>query len=306
MKKPNFFIVGAKKSGTTAMFEYLGQHPDVWMCDPKEPAYFGKDLGIPDVVATEADYLKLFEEAGDEKIIGEGSTWYINSSDAAREIHDFNTQAKILIMLRNPVDMIHSLHSYLIWMGWETIEDFEEALDAETDRKQGKRIPYSMYPVRPLLYREMVTYSQQVQNYLDVFGQAQTKIIIFDDFKTDARRAFRETCQFLEIDSAFEPVIERVNENRSVKNAKLHSLLTRPNPKLKQMVRGLMPQSVRARMGEKLITMNSQTASRQTMPDNLRRCLEAEFTPDVERLGHILGRDLVALWFAKEPAPVTQ
>ena len=302
MKKPNFFIVGAKKSGTTAMFEYLKQHPDVFLCEPKEPAYFGKDLGIPDVVASEADYLKLFAAAQSQKVIGEGSTWYLNSRSAAREIHDFNPHSKILIMLRNPVDMIHSLHSYLIWMGWETIEDFEEALEAEADRKRGRRIPYEMYPVRPLLYREMVTYSEQVGNYLDVFGQLQTKIIIFDDFKNDARGAFKDTCEFLEIDASFEPHIEKVNENRSVKNAKLHSLITRPNPKLKQMVRGLMPQSVRAKMGEKLITMNSQTASRQTMPDDLRARLESEFTPDVERLGQILGRDLVALWFAKTPA----
>lgn len=306
MKKPNFFIVGAKKSGTTAMFEYLKQHPDVFMCEPKEPAYFGKDLGIPDVVATEADYLELFGAARDEKIIGEGSTWYINSTNAAREIYDFNEQSKILIMLRNPVDMIHSLHSYLLWMGWETIEDFEEALDAEADRKQGKRIPYPMYPVRPLLYREMVNYSQQVRNYLDVFGQSQTKIIIFDDFKNNTRGAFKETCEFLEIDSIFEPIIERVNENRSVKNTKLHSIITRPNPKLKQMVRGLMPQSMRAKMGEKLITMNSQTASRQTMPDDLRARLEDEFTPDVQRLGQILNRDLVALWFAKKTASTAQ
>lgn len=306
MKKPNFFIVGAKKSGTTAMFEYLKQHPDVFLCDPKEPAYFGKDLGIPDVVATERDYLKLFAGAQNEKIIGEGSTWYINSSNAAREIHQFNPQAKILIMLRNPVDMIHSLHSYLIWMGWETIENFEEALEAEEDRKQGRRIPYPMYPVRPLLYREMVAYSQQVQNYLDVFGEAQTKIIIFDDFKNDARAAFKETCEFLGIDSAFEPHIEKVNENRSVRNPKLHSLLTRPNPKLKQMVRSVMPQSVRARMGEKLITLNSQTAARQTMSDDLRQRLESEFAPDVERLGQILNRDLVTLWFAKKPQHATQ
>ena len=305
MKKPNFFIVGAKKSGTTAMFEYLKQHPDVFMCEPKEPAYFGKDLKIPDVVATEDEYLKLFAGARGEKIIGEGSTWYLNSLQAAREIHDFNSDAKILIMLRNPVDMIHSLHSYLIWMGWETIEDFEEALEAEDDRKQGRRIPYPMYPVRPLLYREMVTYSEQVQSYLDVFGQAQTKIIVFDDFKNDARGAFKETCQFLDIDSHFEPIIEKVNENRSVKNAKLHSIITRPNPKIKQLVRGLLPQSLRARAGEKLIAMNSQTAARQTMPDNLRRQLEDEFTPDVERLGQILRRDLVALWFKRTTATAT-
>ena len=288
------------------MFEYLKQHPDVWMCEPKEPAYFGKDLGIPDVVGSEAEYRKLFAGATNQKVIGEGSTWYLNSSQAAREIHDFNPDAKILIMLRNPVDMIHSLHSYLIWMGWETIEDFAEALDAEAERRQGKRIPYPMYPVLPLLYREMVTYSEQVKNYFDVFGQLQTKVIIFDDFKKDASEAFHSTCDFLGIDSSFEPHIERVNENRSVRNPKLHSLLTRPNPKLKQMVRGLMPQSLRARMGEKLITMNSQTAKRETMSEDLRRQLESEFTPDVERLGEMLGRDLTSLWFGKTLAPTSQ
>ena len=300
MKKPNFFIVGAKKSGTTAMFEYLKQHPDVYMSDPKEPAYFGKDLNIPDVVMSEAEYMKLFAGARNEKIIGEGSTWYLCSQKAAHDIHDFNPASKILIMLRNPVDMIHSLHSYLIWLGWESIEDFEEALEAEGERRQGRRIPYPMYPVKPLLYREMVNYSEQVQNYLDVFGREPIKFIIFDDFKKDALGAFRQTCEFLGIDASFEPHIEKINENRSVRNPQLHGILTRPNPKIKHMVRGLMPQKLRASLGEKLISMNSQTSSRAIMPPELRDQLTKEFTPDVERLSQLVERDLVALWFGKQ------
>ncbi|HEY0074118.1 MAG TPA: sulfotransferase domain-containing protein [Abditibacteriaceae bacterium] len=304
MKKPNFFIVGAKKSGTTAMFEYLKQHPDVFMCEPKEPAHFCPDLEIPDVVSNRDDYLRLFAGAGDEKIIGEGTTSYINSAAAPCEIHEFNADSKILIMLRNPVDMVHSLHSYLVWLGWEDIKDFEEALAAEEDRRQGKRLPYSLYTTRFLFYRETVAYSGQVQNFLDVFGPEKTKIIIFDDFKKDARGAFRETCEFLEIDAGFEPHIEKVNENRVVRHPGLHTLITRPHPKFKQFVRGLLPHGLRTRAAEKLILMNSQTAARQSMPDELRHRLENEFTPDVERLSQILGRDLVTLWFSKKEVPL--
>lgn len=281
------------------MFDYLRQHPDVFMSPVKEPGYFGKDLGIPESVETEAEYLKLFAGARGQKCIGEGSTWYLCSNDAAREIQEFNPDAKILIMLRNPVDMIHSLHSYLIWMGWETIEDFSEALDAENDRRAGRRIPYPLYPVKPLLYREMVKYNEQVGHYLETFDVEQVKVIIFDDFKRDAALAFRETCEFVGIDPNFQPVIEKVNENRSVRNPRLHQLLMRPDPRLKRLIRGLMPQSMRARAGEKLILMNSQTASRQTLPDEIRCRLQEEFTPDVEALSELLNRDLLALWFKR-------
>src|SRR5258706_10449866 len=109
INNPDFFIVGAPKCGTTAMNDYLGQHPDIYMA-PKELHYFGADLKIKDKIS-ESAYLQYFKNAGNKKILGEASVWYLFSGTAAKEIKNFSPDAKILIMLRNPVEVVYSLHS---------------------------------------------------------------------------------------------------------------------------------------------------------------------------------------------------
>src|SRR5665647_751711 len=109
LKRPDFFIVGAPKCGTTAMNNYLAQHPDVFMAQ-KEIHYFGSDLKMR-VKVSESEYLNYFQNAEEKKLIGEASVWYLFSEKAAAEIKAFSPQAKIIIMLRDPIDVLHSLHS---------------------------------------------------------------------------------------------------------------------------------------------------------------------------------------------------
>ena len=138
MKIPNFFIVGAPKCGTTAMNDYLDQHPDVFMAH-KELHYFGNDLQVKNRIS-EQEYLQHFKDAVNEKIIGEASVWYLFSATAAKEIKSFSPDAKVLIMLRNPVDVIYSLHSQHLYDGNEDVLDFESALALDDERKAGRGI----------------------------------------------------------------------------------------------------------------------------------------------------------------------
>ena len=137
MPKPNFFIVGAPKCGTTAMKYYLRQHPDVFMARPVEINNFIRDVDIGPK-QTEEWYLRHFEEAGAARIIGEKSVWHLFSSTAAADIKAFNADARVLIMLRNPVDMIYALHSEFLYGGNDDIREFAQALAAEGDRRQGR------------------------------------------------------------------------------------------------------------------------------------------------------------------------
>src|SRR5687767_1010670 len=105
MHKPNFFIVGAPKCGTTSLYEYIRVHPEVFMPDRKEPAFFCSDFYKPRRMKEE-EYLSLFREAGSAKWIGEASTWYLYSDKAREGIKAFCPDARIIIMLRNPVDMM--------------------------------------------------------------------------------------------------------------------------------------------------------------------------------------------------------
>ncbi|MFQ5518600.1 MAG: sulfotransferase, partial [Mariprofundus sp.] len=140
MLKPDFFIVGAPKCGTTAMYTYLQAHPDIFMSEVKEPYYFCSDLGFHRF-RNEQEYLKLFSVASPQQRIGEASTWYLYSSQAAAAIHAFNTDARIIVMLRNPVDMMYSLYSHFLYIGSEETDSFEAALAAEEERKHGNCIP---------------------------------------------------------------------------------------------------------------------------------------------------------------------
>src|SRR5262249_18615363 len=156
--------------GTTALYTYLGQHPDIFMAAPKEPHFFGTDISSPGLVRDERQYLSLFAGARHEKRVGETSVFYLCSQRAAAEIHVFCPSARIIMMLRNPVEMMPSLHLRHLLVGVEPIGDFRAALAAEEERKRGLCLPARPYPLQTLWYREMARYTRQVRRYLDVFG----------------------------------------------------------------------------------------------------------------------------------------
>ena len=147
MRRPDFFIVGAPKCGTTAMIDYLKQHPEVFVPDRKELDFFGRDLVFKGHRLTEEEYLGFFSRATAEKRAGEGSVWYLHSKTAALEIKDFSPNARIIIMLRNPLDMMYSFHSQRLYNGNEDIENFSAALDAEAERTQ-HRVRLRLAPAR--------------------------------------------------------------------------------------------------------------------------------------------------------------
>src|SRR5262245_23487023 len=164
MRKPDFFIVGAPKCGTTAMNDYLQVHPEIFIPAKKEIHFFGADLQfLKGGRVTEQEYLTYFFPAQGEKRVGEASVWYLYSQHAAAEIQAFSPTARIIIMLRNPVDMMYSLHSQRLYNDNENLVNFAEALAAEGDRQQGKRLYPKASDVMGSLYRTAATYTPQVQ-----------------------------------------------------------------------------------------------------------------------------------------------
>src|SRR5688500_16472783 len=218
--RPNFFIVGAPKCGTTSLYNYLKAHPEVFMPEKKEPHYFCTDFYKPPRLTPE-QYLDLFASARGEKRIGEGSTWYIYSEEARRGIKEFDPQAKLIIMLRNPVSMMYSLHAQRLWLAREDIQDFEEALEAESDRQEGRRLPPYPFPLQLLFYRDCARYSSHVGAYLERFGAEQVKVIIFEEFVRNTEDCYREICDFLGIDTNFRPDFEVHNSNKKLRSIRV-------------------------------------------------------------------------------------
>lgn len=305
---PNFFIVGAPKCGTTAMFDHLAQHPDVFMPARKETQFFARDLderrhGDDRTFIRDLDqYLDLFADWRGERGIGEGSVWHLYSKVAAGEIKKFSPEARIIIMLRNPVDAMHSLHAQRLVSGAEDIASFEEAVRAEEDRARGKRIPRYAFIAKGLQYRQVVRWSSQVERYFDTFGRDRVLTLLFEEFVADPACAYRKVCAFLDVDPDFVPTFNRVNPSSVVRSRLVRDVL-RFHPALPGATR-YPPGFVRKhwrRLKRALVLMNEKPQARPPLDAALRAELARELAPDVARLGHVVGRNLIAFWNFPNP-----
>ena len=292
MARPNFFIVGAPKSGTTALYTYLRSHPDVFMPSLKEPSYFGSDLTGPWFMNSMEDYLALFLASRGEKCIGEASTTYLYSERAAEEIHEFCPAARILIMLRHPVDMIYALHSERLYEGQEDIADFAQALSREDARSCGEELPKGLHlPRQCVLYRRIGRYARQVERYIRIFGRSQVKVFLFDELKRDPRRIFEEACRFLQISPHGKSRFQVVNANKTIRSRRLMRLL-RDQPDYVWKLKTLIPRPLRRFLFGMLMRGNTATRPRLEMSQALRDQLTHGYSADIARLASILGRDL--------------
>ncbi|MEH6588769.1 MAG: sulfotransferase [Halioglobus sp.] len=297
MKIPNLFLVGAPKCGTTSLYRYLRQHPEIYMSGIKEPHFFGSDLGSDKYIRNEKEYLSLFSSRQDERIVGEASVYYLYSEQAAREIHAFNQASRIIIMLRNPVDMICSLHSQAVSSGNEDIIDFSDALDAEGDRRLQRRIPDIADFPQGLLYSDIASYPQQVIRYLERFGDRQVHVILFEDFVDSPARIFRETLEFLSLeDCEFQVNFDTENPNRRLRSVGLEHYLKRRTG-IRSTMKRISP-SVYSSMYSVFHRLNAVISRRQEMDPHLRASLCDVFEPDVLELSEIIGRDLTS-WMNK-------
>jgi hypothetical protein len=282
VRKPNLFIVGAPRCGTTSLWSYLKGHPDIFMSTPKELYFFDTDLRREERrEPTEVQYLTHFSEAGDQKKIGEATPSYLCSRRAPREIKAFSPEAQIIIMLRNPVDVMHSLHRSAL-NGLEPITELGAALEADAQRNPRARIGY----------REFTDFPEQVQRYIDVFGRETVHTIIYDDLTDGSAAVCQTLLRVLGVRLDFTAELPLVNLNKQVRNAHLETIVVRPPRTLRAISRLLAPRWLRSRVRRTLLDANRTVGPRSPMDPRLRRRLQKEFEPKVEQLSELLGRDL--------------
>jgi Sulfotransferase domain len=290
---PDFIVVGAPKCGTTTLYSYLRLHPDIFMPDIKEPHHYGSDLG--GLIRDRQEYLDLFTQARSDQTVGEASPLYLYSKIAAQEIRDANPATKIVISLRQPVDFMYSFHTQQLQvMHCENLTDFEEALAAEPDRREGRRIPSDFeYPHNWLFYRDFATYTPQVRRYIDAFGRENVHFILFDDLVGKPQEEYSRLCRFLGVrdDVSIQPH-NAYPAHRWRSRAFAHFLYRVPSPVL--AAGRLFPKSVRRRLYNTLWRANEAMGYRKRLDPARRRELTAEFTPEIRQLGDLIGRDLSA------------
>ncbi len=296
-RKPNFFIVGAPKCGTTAMYEYLRSHPDIFMPETvKEPHFFAPQMANPRMKPyTEAqNYFSLFAAADGYKRVGEASAFYLYTETAAQAIHTFNSDAYIIIMLRSPIEVIDAYYYQALRSGNETMPTLEAALAAENERKQGRQLIERTIASKQQ-YRAIARFAPQVNRYFEVFGREAVHVIIYDDLKAAVAQVYRDTLAFLQVDTTYQPTFEMVNANQLVRFRQVNRFIRRPPAWIlpfRQKVRQTIPATVRHQIGKLEQTILWQSAKRPAMNSETKRQLQIEFLPDVEQLSVLLERDL--------------
>jgi hypothetical protein len=307
-RAPDFFIVGQPKSGTTALYEMLRGHPQIYMPDGKEPWFFAAELqfrppprpaGIP---ATLEEYLLLFEAAGANQLVGEASPLYLWSRTAATRIAEIQPAARIIVILREPASLLRSLHLQFVKTGVEPETDFRKALSLEEARRRGQAISrYSYWPMA-LGYSDHVRYVEQLRRYDALFPPEQMLVLIYDDFRRENEATVRNVLRFLGVDDSAPIEVKDANPTLGVRSQQLHRLVHAVSVgngpvsrAVHRAVKAVTPRQLRREAlhatQNRLLYVDPQSPDERLMSELRRR-----FTPEVVALSEYLGRDLVTLW----------
>ena len=296
MKIPNFFIVGAPKCGTTALCEYLRSHPNVLISTTKEPHYFATDLAYPNfrTINDYNEYIRLFKCLPQHLVVGEASVFYLYSSVAINNIYRYNENAKIIAMLRNPIDLIASFHGQALYTLDEDEENLEKAWSLQYERAVGKSIPKHCSDPALLQYARIGKLGDQVERLLSTFPREQVKFILFDDFVQDTKAQYEEVLRFLNVPSDGCTTFPKINERKSCKSRLLNRLVQRPHPIVQIVGRSLKKVCAIERWGvlDKIKAWNRVNVARPDLQSVFRRAAISAFHEDIDKLAKILDRDL--------------
>jgi len=281
MTLPNFLIIGAGKSGTTSLYHYLGEHPEVFVSPIKETNFFVADgrRSEDHPVQSVAEYEALFEGVTSEHAIGEASPAYLDSPTAAARIAELLPNARLIAILRNPVDRAWSDYLMRIRERDEVRAPDEAFTDDAPFVRQG-------------------FYSERVERFTSRFAADQIRFFSFDDFSTDAVGVTRRCYEFLGVDPSFQPNVEvRHNAGWSPRNRALHTVLK--SRVLRRTLKPVVPQAARnlvRGLAERAGTENP------SIPANLEERLRQLYRDDLGRVSDLTGLD-VSTWL--EPQPVS-
>jgi hypothetical protein len=305
---PDFYIVGQPKSGTTALYQMLRRHPQIFMPENKEPWFFASELhertpprplGTP---TTLEQYTELFAAAGPAQLAGEASALYLWSHTAAQAIAQATPRARVIAILREPAALLRSLHLQFIESYVETESDLRKALALEEERRAGRKIPRHTYWPQALLYSEHVRYVEQLQRYRERFSSEQMLVLLYDDFRRDNTASVRRVLRFLELDDSVALAPLEANPTVVPRSGAVHSLLHSVtvghgplSRAAKAVLKPIMPVRLRRdvlRSAKARFLFTAPGPADEQLMLELRR----RYRPEVIALSAYLERDLLREW----------
>ena len=291
MSKPDFFLVGAPKCGTTALFRYLSAHRGVFIPELKEPNYFCADVFRYGPIATLTEYEALFSSAQPRTLTGEASVMYLYSKVAIGKVMAHNANAKIIVMLRNPIEAARSMHAFQWHHEQEDVRDFEQAWRLQKLRLEGQHLPPGWPYPHLKQYGPLYCYAPQVRRLLAQVPRTQCLFLLFEEFFADPSRQFARVLEFLGLPpdpatTAF-PV---VNQTIGVRSVRLDRLLRHPPPALMALRRAA--HALAFHPARALQRLNRVAGRKALLRESFRAELEEYFSLDVAELEQLLGRRL--------------
>ena len=302
---PDFFLVGHPKCGTTALYEILKRHPEVYMPAVKEPTFFADELPkgneYRSAPKTLAEYYSLFESASPGECAGEATPLYLWSETAAQRIADLQPSAKIIALLREPTAFLRSLHLQFVQVHWETEKDLRNALALEPVRAEGRQVPPFCPAWQLLLYSRYIRYVDQLTRYSSCFPSSNILILIYDDLRDDNEAVIRQIWRFLGVDDSVPVNVLEPNPTVGIRFKRLYGVLYAVavgrggvfGP-LKKGIETVTPRGLRKRTVAR--ARRGLTTTPPPQDEELMAELRVRYRPEVERLGEYLGRDLLSLW----------
>lgn len=304
MAMPGFLIIGAAKCGTTALARYLEQHPQVFVSPIKEPNFLAFEDRHPVAdkrrqaeratwklpTGTLEEYQRLFDGAAAGQVIGEASTSYLYWPDAPRLIRKYVPHAKLITVLRNPVERAFSSYLHTRREGEENIEDFGAALDEEPGRREAG------YAMR-WRYVDAGLYYGQLKRYYDMFDSSQIRVYLYEDFRDNTSGVVKDVLKFLGVDESFDVnTAQRHNVSGLPRNRLfkfLYACVSRPPEPVKAVVRAVLPRKRMLALQHRLRTsIQNRGLARPEFDPRVRQRLIDTFRDDVIKLQDLLGRDL--------------
>lgn len=298
MTMPNFLILGAAKSGTTALYSYLRQHPDIYMPSVKEPRFFafeGEKLAFngpqghgtrfnQETITDLETYEALFDAVKHEKAIGEASPAYLSSAEkSASRIHHYIPNAKLIAILRQPAERAYSAFLHTVRTGRETNLNFEAVLDLEEKRLQDNWGAIWQH-------KHLGFYYEQLLPYYKLFPREQLKVYMYEDLQNDAIGLIQDIFAFLDIDNTFTPdVTNRVNISGIPRSRWLRKFLNSSDNPIKSSVKLFFPKEWRRRTIKKL---KEASLVRPEISQEVKHRLTLNYKSDILQLQDLIERDL--------------
>lgn len=299
-KLPNFLIIGAAKSGTSSLWDYLRQHPDIYMPINKEPNFFAFQGKTPDFhgpdddarifaklyqysITEFEDYADLFKDAAQESAIGEASVRYLYFPDSASRIQQYLPNVKLIVMLRNPIERLYSHYCMNVGMyGLEPLS-LRQALTEETNRKNA-RWGWDWH------YVSIGRYYEQLKRYYTRFPANQIRVFLYEDFCQNTLTVVKEIYDYLGVNSSFAPNISTHSKKAYIpKNRQLHHFLTEPNRPRDWLEQLLTPDTYQGLID---LLIQANTKAIPPIESDLKLMLQDTLREDIEQLQTLIGQDL--------------